>query len=280
MPSTSRPELAARLDASPARWSVLVIDPASGETLIEHAPDATLRTASAAKILLLVEVARRIETGEFDPAALLPRDSATRVADSGIWQHLHVDALSVDDIARLVGLASDNWATNVLLRRVGGVAQIAETASRAGIDGIALHDEVRDERAAPHPPTLSTGSARGYAGILSRLHAGTAVDTATSARVLGWLRGGLDLSMVAAAFGLDPLAHDGPDRGLTVIGKTGTDAGIRVDVGIVTGPRRTLVYACLANWTPTDAVDAERDHVLDLMRDIGREIRAAVSNAG
>ena len=61
---------------------------------------------------------------------------------------------SVDDVARLVGLASDNWATNVLLQRVGGVGQVAATAEAAGLRGVALHDRVRDERTQAHPPTL------------------------------------------------------------------------------------------------------------------------------
>lgn len=257
------------LAASPAHWSVLVADPATGEELFAHEPDATLRTASTAKILVLLETARRIETGELDAGEPLTRDPSARVADSGIWQHLHVDALTVDDVARLIGLASDNWATNVLLRRLGGVGRLAALVD--GLD-VALHDEVRDLRTPADPPTLSTGSARGYAGILAHLHA----DPAAGARVLGWLRGGLDLSMVAAAFGLDPLAHGDVDRGLAVVNKTGTDAGIRADVGLVTGPRRTLVYACLAEWTPS-AGDPERDGVLVLMREVGLAIRATVS---
>ena len=62
---------------------------------------------------------------------------------------------------------------------------------------------------------------------------GDAVSTSVSSQVLGWLATGVDLSMVGAAFGLDPLAHAVPDRGISLHNKTGTDAGVRADVGLV-----------------------------------------------
>lgn len=265
--------LTARCEMSSAEWSVLVVDWSSSEALFAFRPERTLRTASVAKVLLLVECARQIEAGELDSAEALRRDPRVRVSDSGVWQHLHTDRLPVDDVARLVGLASDNWATNVLLQRVGGVGQVAATAEAAGLRGVALHDRVRDERTQAHPPTLSTGSATGYVELLAKLAAGAVLSDTVSARVLAWLKGGLDLSMVASAFGLDPLAHDAHDRGFAVVNKTGTDDGVRVDVGIACGPNRTLLYACLANWTLTDAADSERDAVLKLMHDIGQAIR-------
>lgn len=91
--------------------------------------------------------------------------------------------------------------------------------------------------------------------------------------MLRWLAARSDLSMVAAAFDLDPLAHAEPDRGITLIDKTGTIGTARIDVGIVTGPAAQIAYAVLANW----AVEKDpRDEVLAAMREIGRRIRHAV----
>jgi beta-lactamase class A len=96
--------------------------------------------------------------------------------------------------------------------------------------------------------------------------------------VLDWLRPGTDLSMVASAFGFDPLAHVLEDRGLRVINKTGTNRGVRADVGIAEGPARRIAYAVLVNWTePATPDDRSRDRVLDAMRDIGAALRAAVA---
>ena len=50
---------------------------------------------------------------------------------------------------------------------------------------------------------------------------------------VGWLGLGCDLSMVASAFNLDPLARTTMTRGFTLVNKTGTAAGVRADVGFV-----------------------------------------------
>jgi beta-lactamase class A len=81
--------------------------------------------------------------------------------------------------------------------------------------------------------------------------------------------------MVGSAFGLDPLAHREADRGITLWNKTGTDAGVRADVGVVHGPRRALAYAVLAEWSPT-ADPALRDRVLAVMGETGRGLRSLV----
>jgi len=258
------------------RWSVLAIPFGGDEPSLARDPDLVLPSASAAKVLALLSAADAMERGDLDPAEPLRRGDVARVHDSGVWQHLAVDRLAADDVARLVGMYSDNLATNVLLLRLGGVDRVRATAARFEVVDVRLHDIVRDERTDADPPTLSTGSARGYARLFSRLWTADGIPPAVAARVRGWLRGGADLSMVGAAFGLDPLAHDHPDRGVTVTSKTGTDAGIRADAGVVTGPSGSVAYACLAGWEPGES-DPLRDDVLAAMRAFGQELRRAVS---
>ena len=52
--------------------------------------------------------------------------------------------------------------------------------------------------------------------------------------------------MVTSAFDQDPLAHDEDPFGPTVVNKTGTNLGVRADVGLVTANERTLAYAVIA----------------------------------
>ncbi len=266
-------DLSRALAASPARWSVRVEGP--GGLRFDHDGDLVLPTASTGKLLLLLAVAHLHTTGRLDLAEPVRRDDVAAVRDSGLWQHLAAPALTVGDAATLVGAVSDNLATNVLLHRIGGTDAVAAVAASFGVAGIDLWDLVRDERTAAHPPTLSTASAAGAAAFWSRLHRADGIPAPTRDLVLGWLGTGVDLSMVAAAFGLDPLAHGTPDRGIALCNKTGTDAGIRADSGVVTGPAGTLSYACFASWTP-DPADAVRDHVLARMRELGVAVRAAV----
>ena len=258
------------------RWSVRAVDVATGRELCSHDADAVLPTASVGKVLLLVETARQVEDGELDPALPLERTGADAVQDSGIWQFMATDRLSVADLAHLVGIMSDNLATNVLLRRVG-LDRVQGTADRLGLRHTRLNDRVRDQRGPDDPWTLSEGSASEWVDLLARLSSDDVVNPAVSRRVLSWLRAGADLSMVAHPFGLDPLAHADGDRGMRLWHKTGTDDGTRADVGLVSGPVATVAYAAVARWDP--AGPDRRMPVLAAMHALGRDILVAVSGA-
>jgi beta-lactamase class A len=250
-------------------WGVCVIEVPTGEVVLEHQAGVTLSTASVGKLLLLLEAARQIDDGVIRPDEVVDRTDADTVGDSALWQHLTVPALSVADLAVLVASVSDNLATNVLLRRLG-IEAVRATTARLGLLATALHDRVRDARGAADPPMLSTGSAAELAGLLRAMSVGDAVSSAVSSQVLGWLATGVDLSMVGAAFGLDPLAHAAPDRGISLHNKTGTDVGVRADVGLVGTSSSALAYAVLANW-PAD--EDHRDEVHAAMRRLGGQLR-------
>jgi beta-lactamase class A len=254
------------------RWSACLRDGA-GRRLAAVGPERTLSTASIGKLLLLLEVARQYDAGTLDPGELLSRAPELAVADSGIWQHLQAERLSVDDLATLVGAASDNTATNVLLARVD-LARVQATATALGLTRTRLLDRVRTQRRPADPPLLSTGSADELSRLAADLGAGVLVSTEVSRRLDRWLAPGMDLSMVAAPWHLDPLAHVEEDRGLVARNKTGTDADVRADVGYLRGPGGTVAYAVIANWDP-EGRDA-RDEVLSAMHEVGRVVLACV----
>ena len=219
-----------------------------------YEPGRRLRTASIGKLLLLIEVARGIEAGELDPYELLGKDPDLAVADSGLWQHLAVAALPIADLAVLIAAVSDNYATNVLLARVG-LPAVRRTATELGLHDSQLHDRVRNKREPHHPPTLSTGAAGELAALMRRIARRELLTPAVSERMDAWLATSADLSMVASGFDDDPLAHTGSVRN-----KTGTDDGIRADAGY----RGEQAYAVLANFAPGDTAV-----VLHAMREIG-----------
>ncbi|MFE7844414.1 serine hydrolase [Microbacterium sp. NPDC057407] len=261
---TDRPEVG-------LRWSACAADAASDSLLAERGADRSLSTASVGKILLLIELARRFAAGELERARPLERGKEA-VGDSGLWQAMDASSLSAADAARLVGAVSDNVATNVLLDLVG-LAAVTRAAADLGLTRTALLDRVRDDRLPEHPPALSRGSAAELARLAARLHRRDVFGTEASSEVVAWLSLGTDLSMVASAFGLDPLAHREADRGIRLWNKTGTDAGVRADVGVVTSPAGAIAYAVLAEWD-ADAPATVRDDVLTAMRRTGDRIRA------
>jgi beta-lactamase class A len=218
--------------------------------LSSQGADVPLRTASVGKVLLLLSVAGLLCDGSLSAGEVLPREPVDAVADSGIWWQLSVEALPLGDVARLVGAVSDNLATNVLLRRVG-LDFVAQVGRSLGLERTVLHDKVRDERGPDDPATLSTGTAEELSDLMLRLSTGIAMGPEPDTLVRQWLSANVDLSMVGSAFverlGVDPLAHlVGP---VWFFNKTGTDVGVRADVGAATIGDRTIAWAAIANWS-------------------------------
>ncbi len=259
-------------------WSVLVTHAERTTPLLEVDADRVCATASIGKVLLLIATAELIESGALGADALLSRSAVAPVADSGLWQHLDVDSLSVNDLCTIVGATSDNLATNVLISAVG-LMQVADTGQRLGLRRTALHDIVRDRRLREHPQSLSSGSARDLVRLCRALHDSSEISPGVCSKVTGWMSTNTDLSMVASAFGLDPLAHVDVDRGVRLWNKTGTNDGVRCDMGVVDVGDEAVTYAVLANWTPQDSKDTTRDVVLAAMRGIGTLIRESLTNA-
>lgn len=255
-------------------WSVCIRD-GEGKVIASHDSQSSLSTASVGKLLLLTEVARQIEAGLMRGSDILRRTEQLAVADSGIWQFLRNDKLAIDDLAVLVGCTSDNLATNVLLERVG-LAAVASLTSSLGIYSTALQDRVRDERGVDDPMELSVGCAEELSDLLGKLSRGHLISPNVSDQLDRWLAVGVDLSMVAAPFNLDPLAHVNADRNITLRNKTGTDDGVRADVGYILGPKAGLSYAVIANWNPADG-DC-RDTVLCAMRRIGSALSDSIGS--
>ncbi|MBC7762091.1 MAG: serine hydrolase, partial [Candidatus Saccharibacteria bacterium] len=139
-----------------------------------------------------------------------------------------------------------------------------------GLSRTALLDLVRDHRDPDDAPQLSIGSPAELSWLFSALARGQVADAVTSQRVLGWLSHNADLSMVSSAFGLDPLSHRTADLGLQLINKTGTDVGVRSEVGLLSGARSGVAYAVTVQFTDTGI--AMRLRVLEALRTFGYDL--------
>lgn len=258
-----------RLALQGVQVSARATDLSTGEVLFSVDDHVVMPTASIGKVLLLVEVAARLQSGQLSPLAQLERTPKDDAGESGIWQHLQVPSLPVADLAALVGATSDNLATNVLLRRVGLEAVSVRTES-LGLTRTALLDLVRDYRGPDDAPQLSVGSANELTWLFSALARGEVVDAPTSRQVISWLSLNSDFSLVSSAFGLDPHSHRHPEHGILLVNKTGSDAGVRSEVGVLRGPRAGVTYAVSTYFDDT-ALPA-RLAVIDGMRTVGLDL--------
>lgn len=249
--------------------SARATDLATGKVLFSVDDHVVMPTASIGKVLLLVEVASRLIGANAESFTVLDRAPRDAVGDSGIWQHLQSPSLPIADLASLIGATSDNLATNVLIRHVGLEAVRSRTEA-LGLTRTALLDLVRDHRGPDDAPQLSIGSAKELTWLFASLARGEIVSPEVSQRVVGWLSLNSDLSMVASAFGLDPLAHRTPDHGVLLMNKTGTDGGVRSEVGVLRGPRASVAYAVSTYFA--DTMLTSRLAVLDGMRQVGLDL--------
>lgn len=259
-----------------ARVSASAVDLNTGRTLLAIDDRIVLPTASIGKILLLLEVSARLTARDTSGFGLLDKTPGEAVGDSGLWQHLQAPSLPITDLATLVGATSDNLATNVLLRHVGLAAVRARTES-LGLMRTALLDLVRDDRGPDDAPQLSVGSTAELSWLFGALARNEIVDPLTSQRVLGWLALNTDLSMVAGAFGLDPLAHRNTDHNTLLVNKTGSDAGVRAEAGALRGSVRAVAYAVTVQFT--DDSLSTRMRVLEAMRVVGIDLLEYVHRA-
>lgn len=261
---------------SSARVSASASDLDSGEVVLAIDENVAMPTAEVGGLLLLIEVAARLADGRLAPldevSREAPPDDETRVDDprtGGLWSSLLLPTLGVLDAATLIGAVRDPVATNALARLVG-LDSIHARAAGLGLKRTALLDYARATRGPDDAPQFSIGSTFELQSLFGDLVAGRCVDTAVSNRVLGWLSTGADLSMVASAFGLDPVAHRGRDHGIQLVNLTGADTGVRSEAGALRGRRRGLSYAVTVAFDDTDL--ATRLRVLEVLRTVGLDL--------
>ncbi|GAB3120118.1 serine hydrolase [Glaciibacter psychrotolerans] len=249
--------------------SARAVDLVSGRELFSVDDHVVMPTAGIGTVLLLIEVAAKLRDADFGMYTLLDRTADDSVAGTGVWQHLQAPSLPVADLAALVGATNDNLATNVLIRAVG-LDAVRARVDQLGLTRSALLDLVRDQRGPDDAPQFSLGCAKELTWLFTALARGEIVDADVSERVLGWLSLNSDQSMVASAFGLDPHAHRFADHGLLLVNKTGSDSGVRSEVGILRGPRAGVTYSVSMSFADTGII--ARLAVLDGMRQVGLDL--------
>ncbi|MBN9188599.1 MAG: serine hydrolase [Microbacterium sp.] len=257
------------LATSGAKVAVRIDDLDRGTTVLSGDDFVTLPVAGLGVVPLLIEVAARFEDGTLDPLEIIDRASFERVEVGGLWQHLKAPALPLADIAVLAAAGGDTTAANALIERVG-LPAVHARIEQLGLRRVALIDRFRDHRGPDDAPHVALGSAAEFAGLFAALVNSEAVSAGVSAQVAEWLSLNQDLSLVASATGLDPFAHFNDEHGLLFIDKTGRDAGIRAEAGVLAGPRAGVSYALIVCFDDLSISHRLRAH--EAFRSLGIEL--------
>jgi beta-lactamase class A len=239
-----------------------------------------MRSAGIAKMVLLLEVARRIESGDLTAAETRSRTSIPKMGTLGLWQHFESSRLPINDIALLVASTGDNLATNVLMREIG-VDPLTKLIKELGLDSITLTDHDRNVKDAGDVIALFDGSAQDWVLLLNALYHGRLLS-AGCAMTLNWMSHCLDTSMVSDGFTTAALngGKDAPAVSQSVR-MTGSLRGACAEAGIITTSHRDIAYCVMANWEPSDEKQEPqvKAEVLEDMRRFGHKIHSVASVA-
>jgi beta-lactamase class A len=186
-----------------ASWGIYVKCLETGEEIALDA-DREMDTMSTIKIPLMVEAFEQIKAGRFrlsDRYTLVKEDV---LPGTGILRSMDPGAqITVKDLITLMIIVSDNTATDVMYRMVGGPAKVtqrmqalglkstrADATARAWFDALRAAGNAADfHRAGKNPYGVST--AREMGSLLERMERGTLVDEDSSKQMLQILRGQL-----------------------------------------------------------------------------------------
>lgn len=185
------------------QWGIYIKSLETGEEIAINA-DQPMETMSTIKLALMTEVFEQIKAGKFKLTDKYTFTEPDRLPGTGVIKYLDAGAvLSVKDLISLMVVVSDNTATDVLYRMVGGpdavnqrMQQLGFTETRAMATGHAWFAALRAapsaealDREGKHPFGRTT--AREMGRLLEMMERGQLVDKASSDLMLQIMRGQL-----------------------------------------------------------------------------------------
>lgn len=219
-------------------------------------------TASSIKVAIVAALELAFDAGSCDPRDLWTLSDSERVGGSGVLARLKGPmTLSLDDLATLALVVSDNTASNACLAAVGGPESINSWLARIGATSTRIHRPIRFPLNPGDPPFTATGTPSDFLRILEHL----------PSRV--WERmEGCSTSYLARYLPYSPFALELRKEPASVraIGKPGAIEGVRNDVGRIEWPNGSMRIAVMTKDVPDASWTAENIGEIALGRAVER----------
>jgi beta-lactamase class A len=140
--------------------------------IVEFDADRVLYAESAIKTCILVHYSRLVASGAVDPTRRVRMDDEHRYIGTGVLRYL-ANGLepTLDDLAWLMIVVSDNMATALLMQSIGGLgapADVNATMAGLGYPAARLNESITFDGALAGEP-FSTSSARDLAEVYTQL---------------------------------------------------------------------------------------------------------------
>lgn len=245
--------IAALEDRHGARIGVSATDLRTGNS-VAHRADQRFALCSTFKTYAATRVLQLADTGALDLDAPVPVLPEEIVVYSPITEQSAGSALSLRELCAAALMHSDNTAGNLLLRAIGGPAEVTALARSVG-DTTTRLDRWEPElnTALPGDPrdtTTPAGLATGYRTVLTGgALTGEALPGPARDQLLDWMRANVTSGTRFRA-GLPP--------GWTSADKTGGgDYGSTNNAGLLIGPGGEQVVAVVLARSRTDRQDSD-----------------------
>jgi beta-lactamase class A len=195
-----------------------------GKTLIEINADSPYRSASVIKVPIIYELYRRAERGQIDLSTVRQVSKYNICPGGGVINALHGKLeFTIEDLATLMIIVSDNSATNELIDIVG-MSDVNSTMEELGLKHTALRRKMLGEAGGDVPfEKDNITSPRDCICLLKEIYSGShLISRSTSPRILDVMK-------------QQKLSYKLPrylPRGTQVASKGGTVRGVSNDVAI------------------------------------------------
>ena len=200
--------------------------------------DAETATASTIKVPILIEVFRQVEAGTIALTDELTYTADRRTPGSGILRDLVPDiTLTVENLATLMIIVSDNSATNMLIDLVG-LERVNATMADLGFLDTRLTRRLDFPEIGEDARRLAVTTADDLANIMAALATDAILTPASCAAILAIMRKQHYRALVPRYLPFNPYGTDlrPDDNGLRIANKTGGWLGMRADMSLVEFP--------------------------------------------
>lgn len=221
-----------------------------------YAADAVMPAASAVKVVVLLALYGRVLQGELEIDRRVTIRETDVLPGSGVLQQLTPGfQLTLEDLARLMIVVSDNVATAKLLSLIG-IERVNHAAREAGLK------ETRyvlpaDPAGGPRAHSLSTPRE------LSRLMELIAVDGILTPGACAAMRAHLGrqlyLDQIPRFLPFNPYAASAAQEPVRVMNKTGFSVGVRTDTAIIEADGERFVLSTFTERSTDAGYHAEHE---------------------
>jgi len=223
---------------------VAIKDLTTGEEILLN-DQLTFPTGSSIKIPILIELHKQASEGKYKLTDQRWVEKKDQIGGSGVIVNFgdHSSQLSLNDLAVLMIVLSDNTATNMLIDQVG-MANVNRTLDELGLKQIRLRRKMIDQAASARGDE-NTATPREAMTLMEKLYRGQVINKQLSDDALKILKVRKD----------SPIPRLLP-AGVEIANKPGSIEGVACDWAVIYVPNRPYAIAVMTNYDREGADDA------------------------